>query len=67
MDGYIDTVNEDIFLLEDNEIYVVAWFKYDNGGLIQNADISQTKQKIIENISLQKYREGATIWKMKIA
>lgn len=65
MTDYIDQLqNEES--LPDNELYVVTYFKFEEGcwGLNQPVDFGITKAEIIENVKNQKYVEGASYFTM---
>lgn len=66
MTGYVDEVNPEIYGLDDNEKYIVCYFKCDkNMDLLSFVDMDISKEQIIENIEAQKYREGANIFLAK--
>lgn len=59
MTGYVDTLQHEEDLADD-ELYVVAYYKYLNKyELDQLVDFGLTKQEIIQNVLDQKYVEGA--------
>lgn len=60
MEGYIDELQNENDL-PDGKIYVVTYFKLceDCSGLEQLVDFGITKQQIIDNVSAQRYVEGA--------
>lgn len=59
MTGYVDQL-QDEEKLTDDELYVVTYYKYlDNWNLDQLVDFGLTKQEIIQNVLDQKYVEGA--------
>lgn len=65
MTGYVDELqNEED--LADGELYVVCYFKLDDGccALDQYVDFGITKQEIIDNVKNQKYVEGANYFTM---
>lgn len=60
MTGYIDTLQHEEELADD-ELYVVTYYKYhEMYELEQLVDFGLTKQEIIQNVLNQKYVEGAT-------
>lgn len=60
MEGYVDELQNENDL-PDGKIYVVTYFKLceDCSGLEQLVDFGITKQQIIDNVTAQKYVEGA--------
>lgn len=60
MEGYVDELQNENDL-PDGKIYVVTYFKLceDYSGLEQLVDFGITKQQIIDNVTAQKYVEGA--------
>ena len=57
MTGYIDVLQREGDLPAGK--YVVCYYVYDNGDLLQLAEVGVTREEIIENVLDQKYVEGA--------
>ena len=58
MGGCVDTLQNENNLL-DNQLYIVAYYKYNGNRLEQLIDYKITKQQIIDNVNNQKYVDGA--------
>ena len=67
MTGYVDEVQKESKLPND-KLFIVTYFKDDGShgsGLEQLVDFGITKQQIIDNVTAQKYIEGADYFIME--
>lgn len=63
MTGKKDALTNSEMYLDDNELFVVAYNDYYNGGTYYGeVDLGITKQEVIQNVLANKYSNGARYW-----